>query len=105
MITVTKEQAVRIMVNVMCNRGFMNDWFGIVDKEFRDEQTEAICLLSLPQLREWIMNNGFNICFYCRVPKKVLFAALGGPVELPDYWFANPRKTSPRSNVSVGGAL
>ena len=67
-----KFKAIRVLVNVMCNAGFMHGWFGDTDQDFRDEQAEYFLSLSPVEQREWIAGNRFNLTHYCRVPQRIL---------------------------------
>ena len=68
----TPEKARRCIVNVMCNGGFMNDWFGDTGPEFREEQANYLGMMTVMERRAWIERNEGNLLRYCRVPQSVL---------------------------------
>jgi len=75
----TQSQCCRIIVNVMCNGGFMNGWIGDTSPEFRNEQVCNLINMTEEERTEWIERNNFNLTHYCRVPTRVLQWAIKEP--------------------------
>ena len=67
-VKLNQSMAIRVIVNVLCNGGFMNGWFGDVGREFREKQVTLLWNLPSIARREWIESNRFNLTHYCRVP-------------------------------------
>lgn len=75
-------QAVRCIVNVMCNRGFMHGWFGDVDAEFRQEEHFSLMDMDDDRRKDWVEGNRSNLTHYCRVPEVVMRRAIS--VQMDD---------------------
>lgn len=62
-----QQQNTRIIIDAMCDNGFMNGWFGDVSERFRAEKVEELMALSTEQKRIWVELNKFNLTVYCQL--------------------------------------
>lgn len=78
----SKFKACRIIANVMTNKGFMNGWFGDVSDEYKLDQANGLMRLKRGKPDAvwtadwWVEMNRFNMTHYCRIPERVIKAAL-----------------------------
>ncbi len=66
----------RVIINVMCNRGYMSGWCGDTSAKFRDYQLSNALSMTRNERRFWMENNRPNLRS-CRVPFWVLMIAQG----------------------------